>query len=400
MQSGNTWDLHYIAPQFLAWFYPANSEVLHAVGMNAFDRDLLSPLLNLGWFVGCLGRLLVHRAPVPGGAVVAWRSGRLRSACRRSPTRRGRRGTTSSGSSSCSPPSRSRSTPGRAEPRRRGGRGASMRIRGLPTGALVVAGLAAGLAAGTKLNFLLPAAVLVVGLAVVAPRGAAPLGAGGDRSGGSCRRRLLVPAQPRPHRQPAALVRQPRTDLPAGSRPGAGRPRRAQRARLPDRRLGLVGLVPARPPRRSLDRLAAPRARRGGGPDPRPARFPLFLGRDSGRKEQWSGGRDRVLAVAGLAGLAAVLAWLVAPTSASGPEGMPHGFESGLRYLAPALVLGLALLPATPPLRDRLARSALGGEAWRSRITSTQTLERSCSRIAGAGVRAMGGMRGAGDSAW
>ena len=32
-------------------------------------------------------------------------------------------------------------------------------------------GLAAGLAAGTKLNFLLPAAVLVVGLALIAPRG-------------------------------------------------------------------------------------------------------------------------------------------------------------------------------------------------------------------------------------
>ena len=53
-QSGNTWDLHYIAPQFLAWFYPANAEIFHAVGMLAFDRDLLSPLLNLGWFVGCL----------------------------------------------------------------------------------------------------------------------------------------------------------------------------------------------------------------------------------------------------------------------------------------------------------------------------------------------------------
>ena len=53
-QSGNTWDLHYIAPQFLAWFYPANAEIFHAVGMLAFDRDLLSPLLNLGWFIGCL----------------------------------------------------------------------------------------------------------------------------------------------------------------------------------------------------------------------------------------------------------------------------------------------------------------------------------------------------------
>ena len=54
----------------------------------------------------------------------------------------------------------------------------------------------------------------------------------------------------------------------------------------------------------------------------------------------------------------AALAWLVAPTSASGPDGMPRGFESGLRYLAPALVLGLALLPTVPLLRPRLAHAA------------------------------------------
>ena len=30
------------------------AEIFHAVGMLAFDRDMLSPLLNLGWFVGCL----------------------------------------------------------------------------------------------------------------------------------------------------------------------------------------------------------------------------------------------------------------------------------------------------------------------------------------------------------
>src|SRR5215212_5881754 len=53
-QSGDTWDLHFIAPQFLAWFYPANGEIFPAVGMLAFGRDLLSPLLNLGWLVGCL----------------------------------------------------------------------------------------------------------------------------------------------------------------------------------------------------------------------------------------------------------------------------------------------------------------------------------------------------------
>src|SRR5215207_2037804 len=53
-QSGDTWGLHFIAPQFLAWFYPANSEVFHAAGMLVFGRDVLSPLLNIGWFIGCL----------------------------------------------------------------------------------------------------------------------------------------------------------------------------------------------------------------------------------------------------------------------------------------------------------------------------------------------------------
>jgi hypothetical protein len=64
--------------------------------------------------------------------------------------------------------------------------------------------------------------------------------------------------------------------------------------------------------------------------------------------------RERVLVVAGLTGFAVILAWLIAPTSASGPEGLPRGFESGLRYLAPALVLGLSVLPAA--LLPRVAR--------------------------------------------
>ncbi len=37
---------------------------------------------------------------------------------------------------------------------------------------------------------------------------------------------------------------------------------------------------------------------------------------------------------------------------------MPRGFESGLRYLTPALILGLALLPTVPPLRAFAVRVA------------------------------------------
>jgi hypothetical protein len=77
----------------------------------------------------------------------------------------------------------------------------------------------------------------------------------------------------------------------------------------------------------------------------------------------------RLAGLAGLAGLATALAWVVAPTSASGPDGMPRGFESGLRYLAPALVLGLALLPTAPPLRERLASLATAAGPWSSFLT-------------------------------
>ncbi|HVV89886.1 MAG TPA: hypothetical protein VHB53_05280, partial [Solirubrobacterales bacterium] len=74
-----------------------------------------------------------------------------------------------------------------------------------------------------------------------------------------------------------------------------------------------------------------------------------------------------VLALAGLVGLATALSWLVSPTSASGPEGMPRGFESGLRYGTAALILGLALLPAVPPLRAVAARLASFGPAFGER---------------------------------
>ena len=56
------WDFHYTTPVLLSWFYPANSELLHAAGMVIIGRDVLSPLLNLGWSAlallasWCLGR--------------------------------------------------------------------------------------------------------------------------------------------------------------------------------------------------------------------------------------------------------------------------------------------------------------------------------------------------------
>src|SRR6185312_10288198 len=195
-QTGNMIDLHFIAPQFLAWFYPANSEVVHAIGMLSFSRDLVSPLLNLGWLIGCLlacwciGRpfrvapwslalgaialsvpaladqagearndivgifFLLAAVAIAVNAAVAGGDGADDPAGAPGRIRR----PTSAGRSADSPGGGGAGTGGTS--------GA-----GLSTGALLAVALAAGLTAGTKLNFLLPAAVLVLGLVALAPKG-------------------------------------------------------------------------------------------------------------------------------------------------------------------------------------------------------------------------------------
>jgi hypothetical protein len=327
-QSGNTIDLHFIAPQFLAWFYPANGEIFHAVGMLAFGRDLLSPLLNLGWFVGCLVAAWCIGRPY---RVAPWSLG-LGAVALSVPALADQAGEARNdivgiffllAALAVALSSRAAEDDGE---------------RGLSTGALMVVGLAAGLAGGTKLNFLLPAAVLVLGFVVVAPRGRrwsalAASGLAALAGGGYWYLRNLVhTGNPLPwvhHLGPISL--------PAPEQALGGR--EAHRVLgyltngsvwshwfLPGLHGGFWVVWP----------LLGAAALLG---------FLLCLGRRA----------SPLLRVAGLTGLAVALAWLVAPTSASGPGGMPRGFESGLRYLAPALLLGLVLLPCAPALRAHLA---------------------------------------------
>jgi hypothetical protein len=67
-------------------------------------------------------------------------------------------------------------------------------------------------------------------------------------------------------------------------------------------------------------------------------------------------GRSAVERVLGWTVLASAAVYPLTPLSASGPDGMPIGFGSNLRYLAPVLALALALLPIA------VARF---GELWR-----------------------------------
>jgi len=334
-QSGDTWELHFIAPQFLAWFYPANSEVFHAVGMLAFDRDVLSPLLNLGWFAGCLVACWCIGRPY---GVAPW-SLALGAIALSVPAFADQAGEARNDIVGTFFLLAAIAIALNALPAATQDRSVRVyaRYAGINANSLLVVGLAAGLAAGTKLNFLLPAAALVVGLALVAPAGARwrslLLGGLAALAGGGYwyLRNLLHSGNPLPWFDGVGPISLPAPDQPLGGREG-----HSVLAYLFDGRVWSDWFLP-------------------GLHDGLWVFWPLLLALAVGGLVLCLGrGASPVLRVVAAAGLAAALAWLLAPTSASGPDGMPRGFESGLRYLVPALVLGLALLPAAPRVRARL----------------------------------------------
>jgi hypothetical protein len=49
VQTGSIRSLHYVDNDAVTVFYPANSELFHALGLLLFRGDLVSPLLNVGW---------------------------------------------------------------------------------------------------------------------------------------------------------------------------------------------------------------------------------------------------------------------------------------------------------------------------------------------------------------
>ena len=62
VQSHSVTGMHYVDTVFTNWFYPQNSELLHAVGMLLTGRDTPSLFLNYGWLAmaflaaWCIGR--------------------------------------------------------------------------------------------------------------------------------------------------------------------------------------------------------------------------------------------------------------------------------------------------------------------------------------------------------
>jgi hypothetical protein len=314
-QTGNTWSLQFTDPMALAaWFYPMSSELLHAVGMLAFGNDFASPFLNIVWMVlsllaaWCLGRPLGLGASVLVSVAIVLDSNMMQVQAGNAP----------SDIAGVFFVLAAAAILLNAD--------AVARARGsaIAGGPLLLGALAAGLAIGTKITLLAPVAVLTVGvLYVTRPHlrvRASTFWLGGIAATGGYwyLRNLMHAGNPLPW---VSLGPLPGTDQ-AGLYP---RPPHSVADYATDYRVWAHQFAPMLG--RTIGHLW-PLILLG-------AAAGLFLALRRGP------GMQRALA---LAGIAAAVAYVFVPVSASGSPGHPTGFETNLRYLIPALALGLALM--------------------------------------------------------
>jgi hypothetical protein len=322
-QSHSTWNLLFTDPLALtAWFYPANSELLGAVGILLFHSDWLSPLINIAWLAlgllaaYCVGRpfgvgpatLVASAIALDSGILLLTQAGEARNDAMAISLLLVFAALLSNGY-------------------RDGG-----------WGVLVPAGLAGGLAASVKLTMLAPVggATLIALTAIALRRRGARLGGAAALLGAELLaggywylRNLAHSGNPVPqvHRiGPIALPHPRQMNL-------YPRPPRSVAHYLFDARVIRVWFLPKL--QEALGLL-----------------YPLILV-VALLAAIWAivGMRDPILAALGLAALLTSTVYLFTPLTAAGPLGQPHGFLTNTRYLLPGVALALALLPLAGPLR-------------------------------------------------
>jgi hypothetical protein len=322
VQDATITHLHFTDPRLLVWFYPENSELLHGAGILLFGlRDFLSPLINMGWLAVAL--------------LAAWCAGR--------PYGSGPAAASVIGVSIILTAGVLETQPGEAynDVMALACLLASVAIL-LNRGPLLIAALAAGLALGTKLTVLAAVGALSIGVVVIAQRGMRLATAGIWATGLAATgafwyvRNLIVVGNPLPFadvgplpspgvrlQQPAYAIWHYATDPEIWDRyffPGF-------RAQLGDLWAPLLLLAAAA------------------------VVFALVRGT----------ALQRML---GAVAAVATIAYVLTPLSAQGPPGMPVGFVTNVRYIAPAILLGLivavTIRPSEGPWRQRYEWLLLG----------------------------------------
>jgi hypothetical protein len=320
--------MDHVETVFTNWFYPQNSELLHAVGILLTGRDTLSLFVNFGWLAlaflaaYCVGRpygrgalttiaaailLACHTLVVrdPGAAkndlaaaaltlaaiailVEAWNANRV-------------------------------------DPL---GPDTSERNHAMDDWAIAAAGLAAGLAAGTRVTGLAMAAALTLAVVVLAPRGRRVAAFGWwflpALAGGAFwyLRNLVVAGNPIPEVKSLGPI-----SLPHPERLQQGRPEFDIAHYATDTGVWRHYFAPALH-------------------DAFGALWPLVVfGAAGAALLAIFHGRDRIVRWMGAVALFGMVAYLFTPLSAAGAEGEPVGFGINIRYVIPALLAGIVLVP-------------------------------------------------------
>jgi hypothetical protein len=334
-QSGSTITFHKTETVFTNWFYPQNSELVHGISMVLTGRDFLSVFINMGWLglallaAWCIGRpygrshltmiaaavlLTTHSlvAREPGTAkndivVIALILSAIAIMFNRS-----------------------------ADPRDGSGRVA-------PGWVMAAAGLAVGMAVGTKVTALAPAAMMTFAVIFAGHSGtrlrAAAVWFGSGLVGGGFwyLRNLIATGNPIPQIESIGPI-----SLPAPEYLQQGRPDFTVLHYIGDWQIWRDYFLPG------LE---------GGFGVLWPVILVLAV---VGLAAVWWRGPGRLTRTHGFAALVAIAAYFVTPLSAAGPEGSPDAFEINLRFLVPALAMALVLIPLVSWFSRPRAQLALG----------------------------------------
>jgi hypothetical protein len=303
--------LHYTETVFTNWFYPQNGELLHADGILLTGRDTLSLFLNFSWLAiaflaaWCIGRPY-GRAPLTTVAAAVLLE------CHTLVVRE----------------------PGAAK---NDLMAAALLLAAIailvnadrkPGWPLAAAGLAVGLAVGTKSTALAMAAALTVAVIVLAPSGRRWAAAGwwfaAALAGGGYwyLRNLVISGNPLPQLEHLGPISLPH-------------PERLQEGR-PD-----FSIVHYATDTGVWSKYFEPGLHQAFG-----ALWPLVIAAAiAGGLTALLWGRTSVLRWMGGVALFGMLAYVFTPLSAAGAEGAPVGFAINIRYAIPALLAGLTMLP-------------------------------------------------------
>ncbi len=350
--TGSVWGMHFTDPLYLNWFYPENSELLHGAGIVLFDRDLFSPFVNFGWLgvallaAWCIGRpygvaplsLTAVAIAMDTGPMVPREAGTpatdtvpvamLLAAAAILINAWAARGSRPQGAT---PEGAARAAP------------ADTRSAAVPMGAILIAGLAIGIALGSKLTIWGVAVAFAVGVPFLVPRelrwrafwvfvaGVAAV------AGFWFLRNFVHAGNPLPWIREIGPIHLPgpnrglegRTDFTVAhylfSNPSTG----VWRQYFLNPIENLLG----------------------------PLWFLILGGASAGAILSIWRPRSPAVRLAGVVTIVAAIAYVFTPLTAAGPEGHPLAFGINLRYLIPGFALGLALLPLEPritPERFRL----------------------------------------------